>query len=284
MATKSPLVVCLCIEDLDCAFCDIVINQIATGHFFGPDQPFHLVFHGTNDVYKLGELCQEVQDCAFPMITDVSWQTTFNEPSRCPDIVLVLLSCRSVLYTRDKPTVEQFQSLLNLVSYMSGLSDLLSVIRMDALKIIIAGDLALTAASIMSHRMNTLTARQLLAIDVYQNSAASDSGYSKVSRICDTVRQWWTGIKTSASTYLGVKYINYTKRATRNQQTGYFFSAPVNMTGPMSFLSDKDTPMNRDFLAEVKATTDAAFSLLYATEGQHSDSGRHQSSLCLSYL
>lgn len=38
-------------------------------------------------------------------------------------------------------------------------------------KVIITGDLALTAASVMSHRLDTLTARQLLAIDVHQVSA-----------------------------------------------------------------------------------------------------------------
>ncbi|BFZ12457.1 hypothetical protein BsWGS_15496 [Bradybaena similaris] len=287
MAFKSPLVVCLCIEDLDCTFCDIVISQVASGHFFGADQPFHLVLQSSDDVYKLEELCQEVQDCAFPTITGVSWQTTLNDMARRPDIILVLLSNHSVPYTTRRPTGQQLQRLLSLVHYMNMLSNSLSAVRMDAVKVIITGDLALTAASVMSHRLDTLTARQLLAIDVHQiqgnqdNLAAANSGYSKTTRICEAVKQWWSGIKTSALTYLGVKYINHASSATMNQATGYFFSAPVNLVGPMDILSDTDTPINQDHIVQVKATTDAAFSILQAIDGQCRD---HVSGLCLSYL
>lgn len=90
--------------------------------------------------------------------------------------------------------------------------------------------------------------------------------------------------QTSASTYLGVKYINHASRGTMNQATGYFFSAPVNLIGPMDFFSDTDTPINQDHIEEVKATTDAAFSILQAIDGQCRDHVKHVSGLCLGYL
>uniref|UniRef100_A0A0B7AJB2 Uncharacterized protein n=1 Tax=Arion vulgaris TaxID=1028688 RepID=A0A0B7AJB2_9EUPU len=284
MSSTSCLTVCLCIEDLDSGICDILINQLATGYLFGLDQNIHLMLQSSDDLVKLEDLRLDVQDCAYPRILEISCHQTFSDMAYSPDIILVVLSNRSFPYMTDTPTQEQFQRLLGLVHYMTQLSEWMSVLQLSTSKIIVAGDLALTAASILSQKLNKLTAMQLMAIDAQQprSFAKETTGcYCKANRLCETVKQWWSGISTSALTFLGMKYTSGARGTPKNQDSSYFFSTPVSLIEPMKFVTSSDIHIDLDHVVEVKATTDKAFRIV---QEMNRTNNKTSSFLCLANL
>jgi hypothetical protein len=276
MSTKGGLSLRLYLEGLDSRISDILITELGSGRLLGSDQSFSLDLVSLDEPDILEDFRQEVQDCAFPLIKELSCCHKSSDQSRAPDLILVVLSSRDLPYSTDTPKAEEFHRLLGLVNYINSLSHSLSMLELDNVKIIIAGDLALTAASVLSHKLKKLSANQLLAIEPQNRDqpkmVATPGRYRKANTICEMIKQWWSGLQTSALMFLGVKHTDPGWRGTKMAPgTGYFFSTAVSLTGHLMFANRADLHIDHDHIAEVKATNDYAFRILQEMDGKVKD-------------
>ncbi|XP_005100929.2 uncharacterized protein LOC101851420 [Aplysia californica] len=281
MSARHPdeLVLCLCLEDS--AQCDVVIQGISSGHVFGPSQPLHLMLCGSN-TSDLEGLRMDIEDCTFPLVKGTSVVNSLSGASVTPHVVMVFLSQREA---RDHSHVVQFGQLPRLIDFITDISDILS--SSPALcdqKVLIVGDLALTASSLLSRKLKCLSSSQLLAIDSDEPSAVlgresrrpKTSQYGLLSRLCTTVSHWWTGPqeKRHITINLGTKFLDTKQRSSSSSSSslpsfsGYFFSTPVDIHSPQSFSMCLDKSVSIDHIVRCKEEQDRAIRLLASVDDQ----------------
>ncbi|GFO34859.1 malate dehydrogenase [Plakobranchus ocellatus] len=281
MERDKNLVVCMCFEEYDNY--DILLNRLGHGDIFGRDQLVSLLLQGS-DTTQLEGLCWDVQDCAFPLIADVSIFDP-SSASQHPDIVLVLLadspvsgiSRRSINTQQSPPAftehITEFSNLLGLVQYTSTLDEMLAAQCRQNTPIVLLGDLAHVAASLLASRVMLSSAGQVIALhgedELRLKHARPGQGQmSKTTRFCHILRHWWTGTQANIDrkVHLGTKFVDV-KQNIAKEATGYFFSAPVDISGPGTFTANLDLDADEGHLAKVKMETDMAHSLAEFLEG-----------------
>ncbi|CAL1539709.1 unnamed protein product, partial [Lymnaea stagnalis] len=86
---------------------------MAAGHVFGIDQKLQLILQASN-LDQLEEVCMDLHDCAYPLVTDVSAQLTLGDVTQTLDAVVIVLASRCTAGT----STSEFQSLVSLVTYI----------------------------------------------------------------------------------------------------------------------------------------------------------------------
>ncbi|KAK3769090.1 hypothetical protein RRG08_032079 [Elysia crispata] len=271
MPTNKDLDVFLCVENVD--NCDILLNQLGNGEIFGPNQHLRLILQSFQQ-NQLEALSWDVQDCAFPLISDVSTCTTLADAGLHPDAIMVLLtdhlkgSCNISNLDEDQ---EYFKDFLGLIQYTKSLAKAFAGCSLNHAPIVLLGDSSHTVASLLSNHLSTvLDAGQMIALDGIETNlrprklGRSQGHMGKVVRFCDALRQWWNGQQAhpDIKTKLGTKFVDNKQRCVNGESTGYFFSAPVDFSGPGTFSARLDCNIDLSHVARVKAETDAAHALV----------------------
>ncbi|XP_059176471.1 uncharacterized protein LOC131956090 isoform X2 [Physella acuta] len=260
-ATASRcLSVCLCLEDPLANL--LLVSQVANGSVFGRHQPLSLTLHadGTDD---LDELEMEIQDCSFPLVQGVSKHRDLQEMPEAPQLIVVILNRRE--YKPWGSSDGQFQTLVSLVIYMHNMGNMLDGRNLSNTQILVVGDLALTAATILASKLSQLSARQLIALDGDSEKPVSlphkSEHHGRVDRITAAIKAWWTGLKTSPLR-MGTKFFS-----AENFKLGYFLSSPVKMEAPRMFSVSSPGHVTSPHMSEVMATTDTAQQIFNQLEG-----------------
>ncbi|RUS73877.1 hypothetical protein EGW08_018363 [Elysia chlorotica] len=282
MPSNKDLNVFLCVENVD--NCDILLHQLGNGEVFGPNQNLRLVLQGFEQ-NQLEGLGWDVQDCAFPLISGVTTCTTFADSGLNPGAIMVLLSDRMSNGDNQKKSVlnsnsslsnqdgdhQRFKNVLGLIQYTKSLTTAFDGCSVDNTPIVILGDLANTAASLLSsHVSPSFGASQMIALDgteaiLGETKSTSSKGHmSKAVRFCHALRQWWNGQQAhpDKKTRLGTRFIDNKQLRAKGNSTGYFFSAPVEFSGPAAFSARLDCDIDLSHVAKIKAETDAAHALV----------------------
>ncbi|KAH9509242.1 hypothetical protein Btru_046573 [Bulinus truncatus] len=255
------LVLGLCIEDVCC--CEVMVSQIATGQVFGLNQRLHLVIQGPS-IRQVDDLCDELQDCAYPLVQGISGCVSFRDSGIAPDVVMVILSGRC----EQREPSSLVGPLDSLVKYIHGLSQCMTPGQLNGAKIVVVGDMAAIAANLLWDKMNTtnMAASHFIAVDGYMEPASirSPRGLGQIQRICSWVRQWWTGCKEISGIYLGSKFLDVSQP--KGNGAGYFFSALVEIDGRQNFhVRPKWTAQGR-YIAELCAKSDTAMMVMHQLE------------------